>query len=171
MYPVNTDRVVELADVPQSSVGAPLPRIVADEHMCLVGFYLEDRDPNWDGSSVRVIDAATSDEPVAVVTFPRFWATMFGPPNDEAFAGHPLRNRGLRPYGAYEVLDSSWIHQLERMNSVHPHHRRERFLELRHFILSFHDSTFECVAPRYEITQHAGPLDRVTEWMRTQLRR
>ena len=96
--------------------------------------------------------------------------TVFAP-NDEAFAGHPLSSRGLRPYGAFEVHDSSWIHQLEHMNSVHPYHRRERYLQLRHFILSFHDSTFECVAPRYEITRHEGPLDRVGEWMHAQLRR
>ena len=47
---------------------------------------------------------------------------MFGPPNDEAFDGHPLARRGLRPYGAFEVTHSSWIRQLEQMNSVHPHH-------------------------------------------------
>lgn len=171
MYPVNKDRVVALNDIPQSSVGAPLPRIVADEHTCLVGFYLEVRDPDWDGSSVRVVEPETSEEPVAVVSFSGYCATMFGPPNDEAFAGHPLSSRGLRPYGAFEVLDSSWIHQLERMNSVHPYHRRERYSELRHLILTFHDSTFECVARGYQVTNHAGPLDAVSEWMRMQLRR
>ena len=119
---------------------------------------------------MRVVEPETTDEPVAVVTFPLYCATMFGPPNDEAFAGHPLSSRGLGPYGAFEVLDSSWISQLERMNSVHPSHRRERYLQLRHFILSFHDSTFECVAPRYQVTRHDGPLARVCEWMHAQLR-
>ena len=171
MYPVGRDRVVALADIPQSSLGAPLPRILADEHTCLVGFYLEARDPDWDGTYVRVVEPAATGGPVAVVSFPLYRATMFGPPNDEAFSGHPLSSRGLRPYGAFEVHESSWIHQLERMNSVHPQHRPARYLELRHFILAFHDSTFECVAKRYEVTQHAGPLDRVGEWMHVQLRR
>jgi hypothetical protein len=170
MYTADKDRVVALDDIPQSSVGAPLPRIVADERTCLVGFYLEVRDPNWDGTSVRIIEAETTADPVAVVRFPLYCATMFGPPNDEAFDGHPLSSRGLHAYGAFEVHDSSWIYQLERMNSVHPYHRRDRYRELRHFILSFHDSTFECVAPRYEITRHVGPLDRVGEWMHAQLR-
>ena len=171
MYTVDKDQVVQLRDIPQSSVGAPLPRVVADEHACLVGFYLETHDPAWDGSYVRVVEPDTTDDPVAVVTFPLYCATMFGPPNDEAFVGHPLSSRGLAPYGAFEVIDSSWIRQLERMNSVHPSHRAERFAKLRHFVLAFHDSTFECVAPRYEITKHNGPLDRVTEWMQGQLRR
>ena len=32
------------------------------------------------------------------------------------------------------------------MNAVHRHHRPEAFAQLTHFVLSFHDSTFECVA-------------------------
>jgi len=102
MYTVDKDSVVPLADIPQSSVGAPLPRIVADEHTCIVGFYLEARDPNWDGTYARVVDPEATADPVAVVTFPLYCATMFGPPNDEAFSGHPLSSRGLEPYGAFE---------------------------------------------------------------------
>lgn len=69
---------------------------------------------------------------------------MFGPPNDEAFAGHPLADRGLNPYSVAEVQRSSWIRGLERMNSVHARHSRERFLEhKRHFVFAFHDSTFK----------------------------
>jgi hypothetical protein len=171
VYPVDQDRVVPLGDIPQSSVGAPLPRIVADEHTCLVGFYLQERDPAWDGTYARIIEPEATEEPVGIVTFPLYDAMMFGPPNDEAFSGHPLAGRGLEPYGAFDVLHSSWILQLERMSSVHRQHRRERFVELRHFILSFHDSTFECVAPRYEVTVRPGPLARVSEWMHEQLRR
>lgn len=171
MYPVDQDRVIPLADIPRSSVGAPQPRIVADEFTCAVAYYVEVRDPRWDGTYVRIIDPEKVADPVAVVSFPLYCATLFGPPNDEAFSGHPLSRRGLKPYGAFEVLDSSWIHQLERMNSVHPQHSRERYLELRHFILTFHDSTFECVASRYEVCHHQGPLARVGEWMHAQLRR
>ena len=81
---------------------------------------------------------------------------MFGAPNDEAFAGHPLASRGLHPYGAFEVRSSSWIRQLERMNSVHPFHKPERFQRLKHFVFAFHDSTFECVAESYAISNYEG---------------
>lgn len=169
MYPVADDRVVPLADIPRSSVGAPCPRVVADELRCLVGYYLHARDPGWDGTTVRVIDPAEATDPVGVVDFTRCYATMFGPPNDEAFEGHPLADRGLHPYGAFEVLGSSWIAQLERMNAVHPYHRREHFDGYRHVILAFHDSTFECIARGYTISRHAGPLARVGAWMLAQL--
>lgn len=91
---------------------------------------------------------------------------MFGGPNDEAFDGHPLAARGLTPYGVFEVKDSSWIRKLERMNSVHPMHNRELFLKrLRHFIFAFHDSTFECVAERFEFDLIEGSMMDVLQHM------
>ena len=35
---------------------------------------------------------------------------------------------------------------VERINSVHNGHRPERYDKLMHFIFTFHDSMFECVA-------------------------
>ncbi len=43
----------------------------------------------------------------AVISFRRHRAFTFGPPNDEAFSGHPLASRGLHPYGAFEMQHSS----------------------------------------------------------------
>ncbi len=73
-------------------------------------------------------------------------AHYFGPPNDEALAGHPLYSRGLECYGAFEIHGSSWIRELERINRVHPQHSPGLFAELRHFAITFHDGLFECVA-------------------------
>jgi hypothetical protein len=75
-------------------------------------------------------------------------------PNDEAFSGYPLADRGLMPYGAYRIERSSWVRRLERMNRVHENHRAERFDRLTHFVLTFHDSTFECVAERFHFETH-----------------
>lgn len=77
-------------------------------------------------------------------------------PNDEAFEGHPLASRGLKPYSVFEVKNSSWIRRLERMNSVHRCHRPEGYKMLRHFVFAFHDTTFECVAQGFEWTVHEG---------------
>jgi hypothetical protein len=93
---------------------------------------------------------------------------MLGPPNDEALLGHPLAARGLSHYGAYEVIDSSWIRKLERMNSVHDRHDSSRFFkDKRHFVFTFHDSTFECIARGFEVERLTGTLgyalDRMCE--------
>lgn len=162
MYSVDRkDRVVELSDAPTPSVGAPCPMILASESYLILAFLLESTPAGWDGTTVRVVGENTSVEPVALVTFQHSFAHFFGPPNDEAYSGHPLASRGLRPYRVFEILDSSWIRALERMNSVHPCHRPERFKDLRHFIFAFHDSTFECVARNFSTSVRDGSVASV----------
>ena len=170
MYSVDKrDKVVELAGVPQSSVGAPLPLILSDEHRVLLAYLLEGFQPDWDGTSVRIVDPNTSYESIALVEFTPYSTYMFGAPNDEAFQGHPLASRGLTPYGAFQIENSSWIRQLERMNSVHWNHRPERFKRLSHYVFSFHDKTFECVAQSFTLTTHEGSLETILPIMRDRL--
>jgi len=158
MYSVDhRDKVVELHDVPQSSVGAPCPMILAREGSACLAYFLEKTPPGWDGSSVRILDTETADEPVALVAFTHLRAHLFGP-NDEVFSGHPLASRGLKPYRVFEIIESSWIRSIERMNSVHPYHRPELFAELRHFVFAFHDSTFECVSRSFSVAMHEGSV-------------
>ncbi len=110
---------------------------------------------------------ANPGEDLVAVKFDSPRAHDLGGPNDEALHGHPLFERGLDAYGIYEVLGSSWIRAMERMNSVHPRHRPERFASLRHFIFTFHDVTFECVAAgvRQTLTfrRGEGDIDKVLE--------
>jgi hypothetical protein len=160
MYPVNDlDQVIELEGVPQSSVGAPLPIVLSDEHRVLLAYLVQNTPSDWDGSHVRFVGLDTPGEPIALVEFTSYWTFTFGAPNDEAFQGHPLERRGLHPYGAFQVQNSSWIRQLERMNSVHPYHSPERFDGLKHFVFAFHDSTFECVAEGFTVSEHEGSLE------------
>lgn len=160
MYEVDEkDRVVTLEGIPQSSVGAPLPLIVANEGRPVLAYYMESTDPSWDGTTVRIVDQERSNEPIALIRLETF-AHMFGPPNDEAFSGHPLAGRGLHPYGAFRVENSSWIRRLERMNRVHEHHRPKRFEQFQHLVFAFHDSTFECVCREFDVrTEHGSMLD------------
>jgi hypothetical protein len=153
MYTVDDrDRIVEI-EAPRSSTGAPLPMIAADEATLLLAYFLDARDPDWDGTSVRVV-SPESREPAVIISFRPYYASLFGPPNDEAFAGHPLAGRGLIPYGSFLVERSSWVRALERMNAVHPQHDAKSFLShWKHFVFAFHDSTFECVAADYEVVE------------------
>jgi len=170
MYLVDErDKVVELEGVPKSSVGAPLPVVLSDEHKIMLAYIVEDKPSDWDGSYIRVVDPSTSGEPLALIEFSSYSSFMFGAPNDEAFAGHPLANRGLHPYGAFRIENSSWIRQLERMNSVHPYHKPERFERLKHFVFAFHDSTFECVAEGFAVSEHEGSLESLLTIMQSRL--
>jgi len=152
------DKVVKLEGLPQSSVGAPCPTVIADEHHLMVAFYLEVRDDKLDGTTVRVVGPETEGEPFAIVTFKGTLAYFHGPPNDEAFGGHPLAKRGLGPYGAFEVKNSTWLQHLTKMNRVHPYHKDAHYAAYRHLILTFHDTTFECITKTYEIVAGVGSL-------------
>lgn len=166
------DVVRRLDGIPQCSIGAPLPLVLADESAAVMAFYLEDRDEAWDGTAVRVVDATASDEPIAIVRFRSCYALQFGPPNDEAFSGHPLAARGLEPYGAFVIDESSWLLELERRNAVHRHHGAAAFLRgKRHFVLTFHDSIVECIAESFDVTYASGAPHSVLPRMQQLLTR
>jgi hypothetical protein len=160
MYEVDErDRVAELVGVPQSSSGAPMPLVISDEHCVVLAYYVEETAPDLDGAAVEIAGPSEAEEPIAIVRFTSCYAYMFGPPNDEAFEGHPLESRGLHPYGAFEVTHSSWIRRLERMNSVHPRHRPDAFWSRRHIVFAFHDTTFECICDGFEVRFAQGSME------------
>ncbi|MEL6615085.1 MAG: hypothetical protein AAFQ43_05075 [Bacteroidota bacterium] len=137
MYTVDDqDEVVPLTGFPLPDIGAPLPRLDSDEHEATITYFVQG-----------------SRDARATVTFSGLCALLSGPPNDEALHGHPLASRGLESYGVFEIKQSSWVRALERMNRVHPRHLPEHFDMLRHVVITFHDSTFECVAESATVTQ------------------
>lgn len=145
------EQLKEITSIPQSSVGAPCPLVYSTEFDLYVTFFLQEYDPNWDGTSVKIVDADTIDEPSIVVTFNRVLAHYFGVPNDEAISGHPLSGIGLEPYSYFEVLNSRWLEKHEKMNRVHLYHKKEHYNVYRHFIFTFHDTTLEVLASEYSI--------------------
>jgi hypothetical protein len=169
MYEVDDrDVVVPLEGIPQSSTGAPLTLIMADEHFVVLAYHMQAHRP-WTGVP-QMISAVDSDEPIAIVRFDGH-THMFGGPNDETLSGHPLWGRGLKHYGAFRIENSSWIRKLERMNSVHRMHNPDTFWKLQHLALTFHDSTFECVCKGFEVSTAQGSIHEVVPKMVKLLRR
>jgi hypothetical protein len=167
MYTIdNQDIVVERTDLPQSSVGAPCPAVLSGENFLHLAYYLEESGDDWDGSTIRIVGEHSEGETCALVRFVNARAHMFGPPNDEAFAGHPLAARGLAPYAVFEVTNSSWVRKLENMNSVHPSHSPAWFTRYKHYVFAFHDSVFECVAESFELSIQIGSVSKIllTSW-------
>ncbi len=96
------------------------------------------------------------DREFALVICSSCAALSFGPPNDEALQGHRLYDLGLTAYTAQEVVNSRWIAAQEEANRVHRSHSAELFRPHRHFIITFHDSTFEFVARDFTWTRQKG---------------
>jgi hypothetical protein len=136
---------VELDVTPRWSTGAPQPHLLANGLRAFLLFYLANPDPD-----------RAAPEPLGVVEFHRVHSVRLGRPNDEAIEGHRLSGKGLRLYAAHRVVDSRWITEEERINSVHPQHRGGWHERLTHYVFSFHDETFECLAESFTVEQHVG---------------
>lgn len=132
-------------------VRAPIPHVLQSEDRTFLAFSLPT--PTWDGLSVRSVDATSSEAvPIGVIEWRACRGAILGGPDDEAFHGHRLWSSGLSAVGLYrasEVSNSRWIAELEEANRVQDFHQPESYARLRHFILGFHDSTFECVAEAF----------------------
>jgi hypothetical protein len=160
------DRIHELTDVPLPSSGAPGPLVLADESTLVITYITATTSTGQaDGSSLP-----SGDEAASIVVFRPCYASHFGPPNDEAFTSHPLADRGLRPYGAFEVESSSWLRGLETRNRGHPRHDPRMFQQLRHWVWTFHDSVLECAALSYAAVEAQGRPDDLLSRMHEMLR-
>lgn len=81
-----------------------------------------------------------------ILTFKGCTSCKFGAPNDESIEGHPLYGRGIDVGGAYIVMNSPWLEELKKINSVHPQFDDKSWEGKRHYLLFFKDNTFECIA-------------------------
>jgi hypothetical protein len=130
----------------QWSSGAPLPHLLSSGQRSFVAFHLDEPDPAWDFSDVRVVDPRDEvAESLALAEFTGCTAVKLGPPNDEVLHGHPLYGRGLAHDGTYVVENSRWLAELIEINRVHERFRIERWRDKRHFLLVFHDETVEAI--------------------------
>lgn len=116
-------------------------------------------------------NAAGRVEPLgtAVVEFTRLRLTRFGGPNDEALPEHPLYRHGLSALGycVCEVEHSAWAKEVGARDEASArriagaHFERScanvRFVP-RHFLFSFHDSTFECLADELRVRISKAPF-------------
>jgi hypothetical protein len=137
------NRVVRSVEIPPPDPGSPSPILLCDGGALVIAFQ-------------------TSDRLIALVRFDPVEAMRFGAPTDEALAGHPLRSHGLEASGSFTVENSSWILELAGINSVHPVHEPSYYADLRHFVITFRESTFECVARRADSALH--PADTASVW-------
>ena len=130
------------------NMGAPAPKILADDNNLILLFYLDlfDSPKISDKLKEREIE---NDTGIAIIKFKRKFIHKFGAPNDDLIIGHPYYKIGLKPYSFYSVEDSDWIKEIIRIQSLHPYYNEESVKNLNHYILTFKDNTFECIADEY----------------------
>jgi hypothetical protein len=107
--------------------------------------------------AILVFAATARDRAVtAVAEFTGCLATRFGYPGDEELPGHPLYGKGLRYYNISEVLHSSWLDQLHQQ-SIGLFPDGPDWEQQRHFVITLHGSTFECLAEDITIATTNDP--------------
>lgn len=126
--------------------GTPMPVLLSGLRT-FVAFYLRSRDSRSDRPAPVVRDPP-ADHGIGIVEFKQVTSVKIGSPNDEVLRGHPLWGSGLEHYCAHEVRNSRWIIELMNVNRVHQRFDEGRWSGARHFVLTFHDETLECVARR-----------------------
>jgi hypothetical protein len=149
---------MELGFVPEAGVSAPV--LLQNDYSAIMTF-----------SAVTIgSDGSRTKTGTAIIELDRCQWTTFGYPNDEAIAGHPLYGRGLCAYGIFEVHDSHWVRRMFEQNKVSFPNTKP--WSVRHFLFSFHDSTFECICHGIKATslsQEPYPeiFDRISSTFRS----
>jgi hypothetical protein len=95
----------------------------------------------------------------AVIEFEKCNLRKFGYPYNEALPSHPLYEKGLHAYGIYRVINSEWIKQITEQNRVSLPGTPES--TANHFIFTFRNSTFECIAAGFKATVSSDPYEKI----------
>jgi hypothetical protein len=149
VYPIDErDSVLELSDMPKPRGGAPTPFMIADDSILLLSYFVSEAPAD-----------AGQKPTAAILQFDLPLMHLFGPPNDEAIRGHPLWHRGLESYGTYRVDQSSLLRRLAAMNYAHPRNDPAAFDKFHHYVVTFEDSTFECIAQSYTVSIEEVPSE------------
>ena len=129
---------LDLGCVPDRAVSGAV--LVQSERSCFLTFVALRPGP----------DGLEHDAGFALIEFEGCAVTQFGSPNDEGFRGHPLfakaEAQGDTWTGSHEILHSSWIRRCAAQNHTAFPWLEEGWPGARHFLIAFHDSTFECIA-------------------------
>ncbi len=129
-------------------VGAPTPTIISNDNNLYLMFYSNEENIKTEALRER---NSVYDQGIYILKFNHFLSFKFGIPNNETITGHPYSKLGLRSYSFYQLEESDWIKELMKIDSIHPYHNKEEWTCCNHYILTFHDNMFECVAKDFEI--------------------
>jgi hypothetical protein len=144
-----TDEVRELDLGFLPNAGAPMPTLLSRENgATVIAFF---------GQPTN----GTSDQVPVVIEVTRCLVATFGYPSDEALPGHPLYAAGLRHYAVFEVIDSSWKERIIKQNRHSFSNTPPQYATLRHFVVTFHDSTFECLAQDINARATTGTTESI----------
>lgn len=134
--------------------GAPLLKIYSSDNRLYLVFY---SDFNSIDEKTKMITPIITSK-IAIIRFNRVLEYKYGLPNDELIFCHQLYKYGLESYSGFCLKDSPWIASTKELLSNHPYFSLSSIKDSKHFILSFKEGVFECIANRYDVKYVNGDM-------------
>ena len=139
------DQILLLDSVPQPAADAAEPFIVASDRRVILAYPIAESDFE------RFGPFDPDDDPFCAVLFPDTLFHRLGPPGERDMEIHPLATQGLAAYSVHEVINSSLAEELSAISLPE--------VAKRHFVITFQESTFECVASDYTVVGVYGAAE------------
>mgnify|MGYP000729907624 CR=1 FL=1 len=157
--------LVEIKDLFEMDCGSPSPTILSNDNELFIAFYAD-----VESSSIIPKERNTIyDTGIFALKFDNFLKYTFGLPGVETIQGHPYNKLGMKSYSFYELRNSDFIKSLQDIEKNHPAYNPEKWKVYKHYILTFHDNMFECIARGFEIRKENISLYNQTTEMLNEL--
>lgn len=145
--------LIEIKELPNMDTGAPSPVIISSDIKLYLTFYKEMDYEMELHQRDNILDVG-----VVFIEFHGFIKYTFGMPGNETIQGHPYSKLGMKAYSFYELKESDLIIKLQDIDKIHPYYSTEKWNKYKHYILTFHDNMFECIAESYTIKSRETTL-------------
>ena len=151
------NRIMELIEIKglfEIDYGAPSPTILSNDNELFIAFYADK-----ESTSAMLQERNTIyDTGIVALKFKRYLKYTFGMPSNETIHCHPYSKLGMRSCSFYELRNSDLIKSLQDMEKINEDYDPETWKMYKHYILTFHDNMFECIAQDFEIREENTSL-------------
>lgn len=146
--------LTEIKGLFEMDLGSPSPTILSNDNELFIAFYA-DRESS---STIPQERNTVFDTGIVALKFKTYLKYTFGLPGAETIQGHPYSKLGMKSYSFYELKNSDFIKSLETIEKIHPYYDSTKWEKYKHYILTFHDNMFECIAQDFEIREENTSL-------------
>ncbi|MES1221433.1 MAG: hypothetical protein ABUT20_38385 [Bacteroidota bacterium] len=146
--------LIEIKDLFDMDFGSPSPTIISNDNELFIAFYADKEST----STIPQVRNTIYDTGIFALKFKMYLKYTFGLPGEETMQGHPYSKFGMKPYSFYELRKSDFIKSLQDIEKVHPAYNPEKWKMYKHYILTFHDNMFECIAQGFEVREENTSL-------------
>lgn len=146
--------LIEIKGLFEIDYGAPSPTIISNDSELFIAFYASKESTLFELQERNTV----YDTGIFALKFKTYLKYTFGLPGNETIQGHPYSKLGMKPFSFYELRNSVLIKELQKIEKVHPSYNPEKWEMYKHYILTFHDNMFECIAQYFEIREENTSL-------------